>query len=76
MRVDVSLAADVRTMMEAAERHFGRLDILVNNAGIYPSTSGAAIDEAGFDRMFAVNVKAPFFLVEAIAPALAVAKKL
>lgn len=29
------------------------------------------IDEALFDRMFAVNVKAPYFLVEAIAPAMA-----
>ena len=28
------MAADVRTMMEAAELHFGRLDILVNNAGV------------------------------------------
>ncbi|MGR7003179.1 SDR family NAD(P)-dependent oxidoreductase [Yinghuangia aomiensis] len=49
----------------------GRLDILVNNAGIYPGTATAATDEETFDRVYAVNVKAPFFLTAAIAPAMA-----
>jgi NAD(P)-dependent dehydrogenase (short-subunit alcohol dehydrogenase family) len=46
----------------------GRLDVLVNNAGIYPGTTTAATDEKTFDRVYAVNVKAPFFLTAAIAP--------
>jgi NAD(P)-dependent dehydrogenase (short-subunit alcohol dehydrogenase family) len=45
----------------------GRIDILVNNAGIYPGGSTAATDEKTFDRVYAVNVKAPFFLTAAIA---------
>jgi NAD(P)-dependent dehydrogenase (short-subunit alcohol dehydrogenase family) len=49
----------------------GRIDILVNNAGIYPGDSTAATDEKTFDRVYAVNVKAPFFLTAAIAPAMA-----
>jgi NAD(P)-dependent dehydrogenase (short-subunit alcohol dehydrogenase family) len=49
----------------------GRIDILVNNAGIYPGDSTAATDEKTFDHVYAVNVKAPFFLTAAIAPAMA-----
>src|SRR5258708_24749423 len=48
----------------------GRLDILVNNAGIYPGGGTSAIDEKTFDQVYAVNVKAPFFLTAAIAPAM------
>ncbi|MEU9705651.1 SDR family oxidoreductase [Streptomyces sp. NPDC047981] len=42
----------------------GGLDILVNNAGIAASQPFAAIDETEFDRIFAVNTKAPFFLAQ------------
>jgi 3-oxoacyl-[acyl-carrier protein] reductase len=48
----------------------GRLDILVANAGISKS---AAIEETtveDFDRLFAVNVRAPFFLVQQLLPIL------
>jgi NAD(P)-dependent dehydrogenase (short-subunit alcohol dehydrogenase family) len=48
----------------------GRIDILVNNAGIYPGGTTPATDEATFDRVYAVNVKTPFFLTAAIAPAM------
>ena len=33
--------------------------MLVNNAGIYPGSSTVATDEATFDQVYAVNVKAP-----------------
>ena len=49
----------------------GRIDILVNNAGVFPSTTTATTDEETFDRVYAVNVKAPYFLTGAIAPAMA-----
>jgi NAD(P)-dependent dehydrogenase (short-subunit alcohol dehydrogenase family) len=49
----------------------GRIDILVNNAGIFPGSTTASTDEATFDRVYAVNVKAPFFLTAAIAPVMA-----
>jgi 3-oxoacyl-[acyl-carrier protein] reductase len=48
----------------------GRLDVLVANAGI---AVGATIEETSvedFDRMFAVNVRAPFFLVQQLLPIL------
>ncbi|MFF8597459.1 SDR family oxidoreductase [Streptomyces sp. NPDC015232] len=47
---------------DAAVGGSGGLDILVNNAGIGASTSFAEIGEEEYDRLFAVNTKAPFFL--------------
>lgn len=41
-----------------------RLDILVNNAGIGTSSIMEETTETEFDELFAVNVKAPFFLVQ------------
>ncbi len=49
----------------------GRIDVLVNNAGIYPPSTTTTVDEKTFDRVYAVNVKAPFFLTAALAPAMA-----
>ncbi|WP_326594861.1 SDR family NAD(P)-dependent oxidoreductase [Streptomyces sp. NBC_01803] len=49
----------------------GRIDILVNSAGIYPAPGTTATDEKTFDQVYAVNVKAPFFLTAAVAPAMA-----
>jgi 3-oxoacyl-[acyl-carrier protein] reductase len=46
-----------------------RLDVLVNNAGI--NDSGGGIDTEtpqAFDRLFAVNVRAPFFLIQKALP--------
>jgi NAD(P)-dependent dehydrogenase (short-subunit alcohol dehydrogenase family) len=51
----------------------GRIDILVNNAGIYPGPATPDTDEATFDQVYAVNVKAPFFLTAAVAPAMVAA---
>lgn len=49
----------------------GRVDILVNNAGIYPPSTTTTVDEKAFDQVYAVNVKAPFFLTAVVAPAMA-----
>ena len=49
----------------------GDIDILVNNAGIARWAPTAALDPGEFDRMLASNVRAPFFLVAALAPAMA-----
>lgn len=52
---------------------FGRLDALVNNAsGFAPATFGD-IHPGHWDRMMAVNARAPFFLAQAAAPHLRVA---
>ena len=40
----------------------------MNNAGIFPGSTTLATDEATFDRVYGVNVKAGFFLTQALAP--------
>ena len=69
--LDGSAEASRSLAGQAASVLGGRIDILVNNAGIYPGDSTAGTDEKTFDRVYAVNVKAPFFLTAAIAPAMA-----
>ncbi|WP_328326935.1 SDR family oxidoreductase [Kribbella sp. NBC_00382] len=51
----------------------GRIDVLVNNAGAIDGSATVDTDEATFDQVFAVNVKSPYFLTAAIAPAMAAA---
>ncbi|WP_405996323.1 SDR family NAD(P)-dependent oxidoreductase [Streptomyces sp. NBC_00986] len=64
-------AAASRTLAQEATRVLGgRIDVLVNNAGIYPQATTASTDEKTFDQVYAVNVKAPFFLTAAVAPAM------
>ena len=48
----------------------GRLDILVANAGVSKSASIEDTRIEDFDNLFAVNVRAPFFLVQQLLPAL------
>ncbi len=61
--------ASARALADAATERLGRrIDLLVNNAGIFPAGGTLDTDEETFDRVFAVNVKAPFFLTQAIAP--------
>jgi NAD(P)-dependent dehydrogenase (short-subunit alcohol dehydrogenase family) len=55
---------------QAASVLGGGIDILVNNAGIYPGDNTVDTDEKTFDQVYAVNVKAPFFLTAAVAPAM------
>jgi NAD(P)-dependent dehydrogenase (short-subunit alcohol dehydrogenase family) len=69
--LDGSPEASRALAQEATSVLGGRIDILVNNAGIYPGGGTAATDEKTFDQVYAVNVKAPFFLTAAIAPAMA-----
>jgi 3-oxoacyl-[acyl-carrier protein] reductase len=75
-RVDVSMAADARAMIEAAEQHFGRIDILVNNAGIgHPPQPLEDLPEAQFDRLFAVNMKAIYLALREVVPRFKAAKR-
>ncbi len=55
---DVSRSDDVKGLLEATLGHFGRLDIVVNNAGTtHRNQPLLNVDEATFDRIYAVNVK-------------------
>lgn len=71
LRADVSKDVEVRAMVEQTIERFGRIDVLVNNAGItahVPFEDLEALDDDAFDRLYAVNVKGPFFTTRAVAP--------
>lgn len=69
LRVDVGVAADVRTMVAAAVGHFGRLDIVVNNAGVgHRPQPLETLAEDEFDRIAAVNMKAIYFTAREVVP--------
>lgn len=69
--LDGSAEASRALAEEAVSVLGGGIDVLVNNAGIFPGDSTPDTDEKSFDRVYAVNVKAPFFLTAALAPAMA-----
>jgi NAD(P)-dependent dehydrogenase (short-subunit alcohol dehydrogenase family) len=77
----VSLPADVSSVEAAtalaaafAERE-DRLDILVNNAGAAWGAEFDTFPESGWDKVVNLNLKAPFFLTQALAPQLRAAAK-
>jgi NAD(P)-dependent dehydrogenase (short-subunit alcohol dehydrogenase family) len=65
---DASDVPDQKRVAESIRQNFGGLDILFINAGIADLRSVEQWDEAGFDRSFAINVKGPFFLIQALLP--------
>jgi len=57
---DVTVEEDVRSLVEAAAAHWGRLDILVNNAGIVAVQTVEQSSLADWDQVMAVNVRSIF----------------
>src|SRR6476646_412774 len=55
----------------ALELGNGHVDILVNNAGIYPFGPTHETTEEMFEKVYSLNVKAPYFLVAELAPLMA-----
>jgi 3-oxoacyl-[acyl-carrier protein] reductase len=68
---DVSRGPDVQAMVDAALKQFGGLDIVVNNAGTtHRNGPMTGVDEANFDRVYAVNVKSIYWMVQSAVPVL------
>ena len=69
---DLRDAASARDVAKrAAVLGNGHVDILINNAGIYPFGPTHEMTEELFDRVYSINVKAPYFLVAELAPLMA-----
>ena len=71
IQAELGVPGDVKTLFDALEdglkRHNGgevRLDILVNNAGVMGGQTVEETTPEQFDRLFAVNAKAPFFIIQ------------
>ena len=61
VKADVSKLTELKRLVEAAVKRFGRLDIMVNNAGIETRTSVLDTTEDQFDKVLAINLKSAFF---------------
>ncbi len=64
---DLTQAGSIEELGEEISRRWGAADILVNNAGIYPSGFLLDISTDEWDRIFNVNLRAPFILTRRIA---------
>ena len=64
---DLGRIEDVQRIIPFADTRFGRVDILVNAAGLTDRGNVLNTTPELFDRMFAVNTRAPFFLMQDVA---------
>lgn len=60
-----------RELAEAVKTHFGQLDVAFLNAGVSVWRPIEEWDEAAFDQSFGINVKGPYFLIQALLPVFA-----
>lgn len=68
VKADLSHAEAPQQVVEAAVREYGRVDCLVNDAAVVRHHPVEDWNTAGFDEHLAVNVRAPFFLVQQALP--------
>jgi meso-butanediol dehydrogenase/(S,S)-butanediol dehydrogenase/diacetyl reductase len=66
VRADVTRRQDVERMVEEPYRRWGRLDVLFNNAGVIRVQPMLEVTEEEWDRVMAVNLRAVFFVLQAV----------
>lgn len=64
VQADLAVTDDAMAVVRRADEEFGRVDVLVNAAGITDRGNIFNTSPELFDRMMAVNVRAPFFLIQ------------
>jgi pteridine reductase len=70
MQSNLADATAAAALPQTAFAAFGRLDVLVNSAAIMLRTPIGEVTAAEWDDMFAINLRAPFFVAQAAAPLL------
>lgn len=68
LALDLTAGDFEEKLMEIVTRGFGHIDILINNAGYIVNKPLIEIGNEEFDKVFSVNIKAPFRLVKALFP--------
>lgn len=71
LRADSANVAAQKELAQAVQAHYGQLDIAFLNAGVSVWAPIEAWTEEMFDRSFDINVKGPYFLIQALLPVFA-----
>lgn len=66
LAADITEEQEVERIVDTAIATLGQIDILVNCAGIFPNSPVVAMPTAEWDRVYALNVRAPFMLSRAV----------
>ncbi|MEU5980345.1 SDR family oxidoreductase [Streptomyces sp. NPDC047315] len=64
LRAELGVPGDAVALWAAFDEHADGVDILVNNAGVVGHGTIDEVTEDTYDRVFAVNAKAPFFVIQ------------
>ncbi len=70
LQADLVAAESLRVLADVASRAWGGIDVLINNASAFYATDFGGVSEEQWDELLASNLKAPFFLMQALAPTL------
>jgi NAD(P)-dependent dehydrogenase (short-subunit alcohol dehydrogenase family) len=68
MRSDVTRSIDVKLLVSACVKRFGRIDILINNVGRSEPGDPVAMSEETWDEQMDVNVKSAFLMMKDVLP--------
>ena len=72
---DVTRVASIGALVDAAAARFGSVDVLFNNAAVFDMAPLLASDERMYERIFDVNVKGMFFVMQTVLARLVAAGK-
>ena len=70
LSADSASITQQQKLAKTIQERFGKLDVAFINAGVSDYRAVSDWDEKGFDRLFDINVKGPFFLLQALGPIL------
>ena len=63
---DITQSAEIAKLVTQATATFGNIDVLFNNAAVFDMAPLLESDEAMYDKLFSVNVKGAFFVMQAV----------
>lgn len=66
LHADLGRFSEIRSLLQKAFRLAPRIHLLINNASLFFPTPLGRVREKDWDRLFAINLKAPFFLAEGV----------
>lgn len=65
---DLTDTAFLADGVRKAHQHFGAIDVVINNAGVAQNTAFENVSIEEYDRIMAINTRAPFFLIQNALP--------